>query len=46
MGEWQYTNPVTIELVEGTNVLELARETPNFGLTIKDITLTLLSKFE
>jgi hypothetical protein len=43
VGEWQYTNPVTIDLVEGTNVLEqLSRETPNFGLTIKD--MLLLSK--
>ena len=38
VGEWQWTDPVTIHLSPGTNVLSFSRETPNFGLSIKDIT--------
>jgi len=44
IGEWEYTNPVQVELSEGVNVLTLARETPNFGLTIKEIILTPMNK--
>lgn len=40
VGEWQWTDPVTIHLSPGTNVLSFSRETPNFGLSIKDITCT------
>ena len=40
VGEWQYTDPVEVDLAEGVNLLSFARETPNFGLSIKDITLT------
>jgi hypothetical protein len=40
IGEWVYTDPVTVDLADGVNVLSFTRETPNFGLTIKDITLT------
>ena len=40
VGEWQWTDPVTIHLSPGTNVLSFSRETPNWGLSIKDITCT------
>lgn len=40
VGEWQWTDPVTIHLSPGTNVLGFSRETPNWGLSIKDITCT------
>jgi len=40
VGEWEWTDPVTIHLVPGTNVLGFSRETPNFGLSIKDIICT------
>lgn len=46
VGEWQYTDPVAINLAPGTNVLSFSRETPNFGLTIKDITCTLTERFD
>ena len=40
VGEWTWTGPVTIHLAPGTNVLSFSRETPNFGLSIKDIICT------
>ena len=40
VGEWAWTSPVTIHLAPGTNVLSFSRETPNFGLSIKDIICT------
>jgi len=40
IGEWQYTDPVTVQLATGLNILSFTRETPNFGLTIKDIIFT------
>ena len=40
VGEWQWTDPVTIHLCSGTNALSFSREIPNFGLSIKDITCT------
>jgi hypothetical protein len=40
VGEWQYTDQVEVDLAQGDNTLCFQRETPNFGLTIKDITLT------
>ena len=40
VGEWQWTDPVTILLSPGTNVFSFSRETPNFGLSIKDVTCT------
>lgn len=40
VGEWQYTVPVEVDLSQGVNVLNFQRQTPNFGLSIKDITLT------
>ena len=40
-GTWEYTNPVVVELAEGTNILSFTRQNKEFGgLTIKDITLT------
>jgi len=41
VGEWQYTDPVDIQLSLGTNILRFSRETPNFGLSIKDIVCTM-----
>lgn len=40
VGKWAWTGPVTIHLAPGTNVLSFSRETPNFGLSIKDIICT------
>jgi hypothetical protein len=40
IGEWQWTDPITIHLSPGTTVLSFSREIPNFGLSIKDITCT------
>jgi hypothetical protein len=41
VGEWQLTDPVEIELGHGTNVLTLERQTPNFGLSMKELILTV-----
>jgi hypothetical protein len=39
VGEWAVTAPVEIELTSGTNALSFERETPNNGLTIKELIL-------
>jgi hypothetical protein len=39
IGEWAVTAPVEIELTSGTNALSFERETPNYGLTIKELIL-------
>jgi hypothetical protein len=41
VGMWGLTDPVEIELGCGTNILTFTRETPNFGLTMKELILTL-----
>lgn len=38
VGEWALTDPVKVELAEGANAVSFLRETPNFGLSIKEIT--------
>ena len=40
VGMWGVTDPIEIELGNGTNILTFTRETPNFGLTIKELILT------
>mmetsp|Transcript_7305 Transcript_7305/g.13456 ORF Transcript_7305/g.13456 Transcript_7305/m.13456 type:complete len:120 (-) Transcript_7305:99-458(-) len=40
VGEWALTAPVEMELTSGTNVLCFERQTPNFGLSIKELILT------
>ena len=39
VGAWQHTAPVEMILTQGMNILTFTRETPNFGLTIKYLTL-------
>jgi hypothetical protein len=39
VGAWQHTSPVEMILAQGMNILTFTRETPNFGLTIKYLTL-------
>jgi len=43
MGEWQRSEPVTIDLKEGRNSLLFTIKPPNKGLTIKDFTLKPVS---
>jgi len=40
IGLWEETKPVEIALVKGRNVLHFTRNVPNYGLTIKQFTLT------
>jgi len=40
IGRWAGTKPVEIALVKGKNVLRFTRNIPNYGLAIKDFTLT------
>jgi hypothetical protein len=40
VGMWALTDPVEIVLGSGTNILTFTRETPNFGLSIKELILT------
>jgi hypothetical protein len=42
VGMWGQTKPVEITLLQGTNTLSFTRQAPNYGLTIKDFTLTPL----
>jgi len=40
IGRWEETKPVEIALVKGKNVLHFTRNVPNYGVTIKQFTLT------
>jgi len=40
IGMWQESKPVVITLREGTNTLAFTLPSPNYGVTIKDFTLT------
>ena len=39
LGEWQETKPVTMELKEGRNKLQITMKAPNKGVSIKRFTL-------
>jgi hypothetical protein len=41
LGDWQESEPVTLNLEEGENILRFSRNNPpQYGLAIKDFTLT------
>jgi hypothetical protein len=41
LGDWQESEPVTLNLEEGANILRFSRNNPpQYGLAIKDFTLT------
>jgi hypothetical protein len=41
LGDWQESEPVTLNLNEGANILRFSRNNPpQYGLAIKDFTLT------
>lgn len=42
IGSWQESKPVELELVKGGNLLHFTRNAPNYGVTIKQFTLTPL----
>jgi hypothetical protein len=44
IGEWHWTDPVEVELTQGSNHITLSRETPNKGLSFKDMTFTPYNK--
>jgi len=44
LGDWQESDPVTVTLEEGENILRFSRNNPpQYGLAIKDFTLTPIS---
>jgi formylglycine-generating enzyme required for sulfatase activity len=44
LGDWQESEPVTLNLKEGENILRFSRNNPpQYGLAIKDFTLTPIS---
>ena len=41
LGQWQESDPVTVTLAEGENILRFSRNNPpQFGMAVKDFTLT------
>jgi len=40
VGMWKETEPVEVSLAEGRNVLSFTRNDPNYGVTIREFTLT------
>jgi hypothetical protein len=46
VGKWVVTDSIEIELTSGTNFFTFERETPNFGLTIKELILSPASSLQ